>query len=202
VIVPEPNFWVWPVTVRPSRLRSVLSVPEPKGRISVVEPSDHLVIVPEPNFWVWPERGWVRLARGGVGSAAEAQRQRTMAPRKDSNTSGRGASFFMVRVPGGGHLRQPRNKTTLRLEGSNGGSSPTAESSPPEEGVGHLGELSLGLTKKVELPAVPRKLELGEAFLQEPVMFEINASISMLTSKNATMGMRVSEAELGLTGEV
>ncbi len=54
VMVPEPNFWVWPVTVFPSRPLSVVRDPEPKGRDSVVEPSDHLVIVPEPNFCVWP----------------------------------------------------------------------------------------------------------------------------------------------------
>jgi len=54
VMVPEPNFWVWPVTVLPSRPRSVVIEPEPKGRVSVVEPSDHRVIVPEPNFCVWP----------------------------------------------------------------------------------------------------------------------------------------------------
>ena len=54
VIVPEPNFWVWPVTVFPSRPRSVVREPEPNGRVSVVEPSDHLVTVPEPNFCVCP----------------------------------------------------------------------------------------------------------------------------------------------------
>jgi hypothetical protein len=52
VIVPEPKFRVWPVTVLPSRPRSVVIVPEPKGRVCVVVPSDHLVIVPEPNFCV------------------------------------------------------------------------------------------------------------------------------------------------------
>ena len=43
-----------PVTVRPSRPRSVVSDPEPKGRVSVVVPSDQRVIVPEPNFCVCP----------------------------------------------------------------------------------------------------------------------------------------------------
>lgn len=54
MIVPEPNFCVWPVTVRPSRVRSVVIEPEPKGRVSVVVPSDQRVIVPEPNFCVCP----------------------------------------------------------------------------------------------------------------------------------------------------
>ena len=54
MIVPDPNFCVWPVTVWPLRPRSVVIVPEPKGRVSVVVPSDQRVIVPEPNFCVWP----------------------------------------------------------------------------------------------------------------------------------------------------
>ena len=52
VIVPEPNFCVWPVTVFPSRLRSVVIVPDPNRRVSVVVPFDQRVIVPEPNFCV------------------------------------------------------------------------------------------------------------------------------------------------------
>jgi len=54
VIVPEPNLCVCPVTVRPSRERSVVIDPEPNGRVSVVVPSDQRVIVPDPNFWVCP----------------------------------------------------------------------------------------------------------------------------------------------------
>lgn len=54
VIVPDPNFCVWPVTVFPSRPRSVVIVPEPNGLVSVVVPSDQRVIVPEPNFCVCP----------------------------------------------------------------------------------------------------------------------------------------------------
>ena len=54
MIVPDPNFCVWPVTVWPLRLRSVVSVPEPNGRVSVVVPSDQRVIVPLPNFCVLP----------------------------------------------------------------------------------------------------------------------------------------------------
>lgn len=52
VIVPEPNFCVWPVTLLPSRPRSVVMEPEPNGRVSVVVPSDQRVIVPVPNFCV------------------------------------------------------------------------------------------------------------------------------------------------------
>jgi len=54
VIVPFPNFCVWPVTDWPLRPRSVVIVPEPNGFVSLVVPSDQRVIVPEPNFWVWP----------------------------------------------------------------------------------------------------------------------------------------------------
>jgi hypothetical protein len=54
VIVPDPNFCVWPVTVWPLRPRSVVIVPEPNGLVSVVVPSDQRVTVPLPNFWVWP----------------------------------------------------------------------------------------------------------------------------------------------------
>ena len=50
VIVPVPNFCVWPVTVRPSRPVSVVSVPEPNGCVRDVVPSDQRVIVPVPNF--------------------------------------------------------------------------------------------------------------------------------------------------------
>jgi hypothetical protein len=35
-------------------VRSVVIAPEPKGRVSVVVPSDQRVIVPEPNFCVCP----------------------------------------------------------------------------------------------------------------------------------------------------
>jgi len=54
VIVPFPNFCVWPVTVCPLRPRSVVIVPEPNGLVSLVVPSDQRVTVPDPNFWVWP----------------------------------------------------------------------------------------------------------------------------------------------------
>ena len=54
MIVPDPNFCVWPVTVWPLRPRSVVIVPEPNGLVSVVVPSDQRVIVPLPNFCVWP----------------------------------------------------------------------------------------------------------------------------------------------------
>ena len=50
VIVPEPNFWVWPVIVLPSRLRSVVIDPEPKGLVWLLVPSDRRVIVPELNM--------------------------------------------------------------------------------------------------------------------------------------------------------
>lgn len=54
MIVPDPNFCVWPVTVWPLRPRSVVIVPEPNGLVSVVVPSDQRVTVPLPNFCVWP----------------------------------------------------------------------------------------------------------------------------------------------------
>jgi hypothetical protein len=54
VIVPLPNGRVWPVTVRPSRARSVVSEPEPNGCVRVVDPSDQVVIVPLPKVWVCP----------------------------------------------------------------------------------------------------------------------------------------------------
>jgi hypothetical protein len=72
VIVPEPNFCVWPVIVRPSRVRSVVIDPEPKGRVWLVEPSERFVIEPEPNGRVCADRGCPSPARGGVGSAALA----------------------------------------------------------------------------------------------------------------------------------
>ena len=54
VIVPEPNFCVLPVTACPLRPCSVVIVPEPKGRVWLLVPSDHRVMVPEPNFCVLP----------------------------------------------------------------------------------------------------------------------------------------------------
>jgi len=82
VIVPEPNFCVWPVVVLPSRVRSVVIDPEPKGLVWLLVPSDLWVSVPEPNFCVWPVRGWLRLDRGGVGSAARSELQKASVPRK------------------------------------------------------------------------------------------------------------------------
>lgn len=60
------------MTVRPSRVRSVVMEPEPKGRVWLDEPSDRWVSVPDPNFCVVPVRGCVAPARGGVGSTADA----------------------------------------------------------------------------------------------------------------------------------
>jgi hypothetical protein len=54
VIVPEPNFRVFPVTVLPFLSRSVVIDPLPNGRVSVVVPFDHCVIVPEPRPRVVP----------------------------------------------------------------------------------------------------------------------------------------------------
>jgi hypothetical protein len=72
VIVPEPNFCVCPVIVRPSRVRSVVNEPEPNGRVWLLEPSERFVIVPEPKGVVVPVRGGALPARGGMGSAAAA----------------------------------------------------------------------------------------------------------------------------------
>ena len=70
VIVPEPNFCVCPVTVLPSRPRSVVIEPDPNGRVWLLVPSERCVIVPDPNWLVVPLRGCAMPARGGVGSAA------------------------------------------------------------------------------------------------------------------------------------
>jgi hypothetical protein len=94
-MVPEPNFCVWPVTVLPSRVLSVVIEPEPKGLVWLLVPSDLWVSVPEPNFWVWPVLGCVTLDRGGVGSAADPGTH-SRAKRK-TNTSGKRADVVMAR---------------------------------------------------------------------------------------------------------
>ena len=56
VIVPDPNFSVFPVTDFPLLSRSVVVVPLPKGRVVLLDPSDRFVIVLDPNFSVCPVR--------------------------------------------------------------------------------------------------------------------------------------------------
>jgi len=95
VIVPDPNFWVWPVTVWPLRPRSVVSEPEPNGRVWLLVQSDRCVMVPEPNGLDVPERGCAMPARGGVGSAANSMPAAHIAHRNsDANT----AVAFRVRT--------------------------------------------------------------------------------------------------------
>lgn len=103
VIVPEPNFCVCPVIVRPSRPRSVVMEPEPKGRVWLLVPSDLWVSVPEPNFWVCPVRGWLRVARGGDGSAAAPWTHGSATTSMD-RMSGMQAGIVTAHGSGGGGL--------------------------------------------------------------------------------------------------